>query len=322
MKLKKIIIPFMLAATALTVNTAQAAEAYPTRPIKMIVGFPPGGGTDVLARALSAELTTALGQSVVVENRGGANGVIGTAELAKSAPDGYTVMMTISSHVTNALLQSNLTYSLKDFTPITVVARSPFVLAANTKFGPNNVKDLIAVAQSKPGTINYGSPGTGSTQHLSHELMNLMSNIDMVHVPYRGGAPAMNDLIANQISLMFVTTVQSLPFLEQKRLKALAVSSEKRVAALPDVPTISETVPGYSSDVWFGVIAPAGTPEPIVNRLQTEIVKIFKTPEMQKRLATQGAEPVGSTPKEFADLIQAEYVKWGDVFKKTGIKAE
>ncbi|ANN66719.1 Bug family tripartite tricarboxylate transporter substrate binding protein [Bordetella bronchialis] len=308
-------------ATGMAPGVARAE--YPDKPLKLIVGFPPGGGTDMLARYLAQQMGKSLGQSVVVENRGGANGVIGTTELARSTPDGYTLMLTISSHITNGLLYKDLPYNvLKDFAPVSVVATSPFVLLANPKLPADNVAQLIALAKAKPGSINFGSPGNGSTQHLSHELMNQMADIKMTHVAYRGGGPAMNDLLAGQVSLMFLTTVQSLPFLKEKRLKALAVSSAQRAAVLPDVPTVAETIPGYDSDVWFGVIAPAGTPKAVVDKLNKDIVAIVRKPETQQWLAQQGAVPVGDTPAEFASLMQAEYSKWTDVFKKTGIKAE
>jgi tripartite-type tricarboxylate transporter receptor subunit TctC len=313
------------AASALAFGTAPggAQAAYPDKPLRLIVGFPPGGGTDMLARYLAQQLGKSLGQSVVVENRGGANGVIGTTELARSAPDGYTLMVTISSHITNGLLYKDLPYNvLKDFAPVSGVATSPFVLLANPNLPANNVAELIALAKAKPGSINFGSPGNGSTQHLSHELMNQMAGIQMTHVAYRGGGPAMNDLLAGQVSLMFLTTVQSLPFLKDKRLKALAVSSAQRAAVLPDVPTVAETIPGYESDVWFGVIAPAGTPKGIIDKLNKDIVAIVRKPETQQWLARQGAVPVGDTPEEFASLMKSEYAKWTDVFKKTGIKAE
>jgi tripartite-type tricarboxylate transporter receptor subunit TctC len=311
-------------AATLAFGTPQSAlAAYPDKPVRLIVGFPPGGGTDMLARYLAQQLGKSLGQSVVVENRGGANGVIGTTELARAAPDGYTLMLTISSHITNGLLYKDLPYDvLKGFAPVSIVATSPFVLLANPSLPANNLAELIALAKAKPGSINFGSPGNGSTQHLSHELMNQMAGVKMTHVAYRGGAPAMNDLLSGQVSLMFLTTVQSLPFLKDKRLKALAVSSDKRADVLPDVPTVAETVPGYDSDVWFGVIAPAGTPAAVVDKLGRDIVAIVHKPETQAWLAQQGAVPVGDTPKEFAALMQSEYTKWGDVFKKTGIKAE
>jgi len=310
-----------IGACLAVLTLSASASDYPTKPVKLLVGFPPGGGTDVLARAMSVELTKSLGQQVVVENKGGANGVIATTELAKSAPDGYTLMMTISSHVTNALLYTNLTYKLKDFQPVSLVATSPFVLIANPQFAPNDIQSMIAAA--KAGDITFASPGAGSTQHLSMELLNVKAGLKMTHIPYRGGAPALTDLLGNQVPMMFMTTVQSLPFLKDKRVKALAVSTPSRTPVLPDVPTIAESgVEGYASDVWFGVIAPAGTPGPVVDKLHGEIVRIVKSPEMQASLAAQGAAPVGNSPSEFAALIDDEFTKWADVIKRTGIKAQ
>lgn len=303
--------------------TLSFGQAYPTKPIRVLVGFPPGGGTDMLARSMGIELSKALGQPVLIDNKGGANGVIATAELAKAAPDGHTLMMTISSHVTNVLLYPKLSYELKDFQPISLVATSPFVLLAHPGFAPNTVQELVALAKKESRKINFGSPGAGSTQHLSVELMGVMAGIEMTHIPYKGGAPALNDLLAGQVPLMFLTTVQSLPYLKDKKVKALAVSTAKRTPVLPDVPTIAESgVPGYESDVWFGFIAPAGTPRPIIDRLHAEIVRIVRTPEMQKNFAQQGAEPVGNTPDQFAKLITDEHTKWAALFKRTGIKAE
>ena len=310
-----------IGACLAVLTLSASASDYPTKPVKLLVGFPPGGGTDVLARAMSVELTKSLGQQVVVENKGGANGVIATTELAKSAPDGYTLMMTISSHVTNALLYTNLTYKLKDFQPVSLVATSPFVLIANPQFAPNDIQSMIAAA--KAGDITFASPGAGSTQHLSMELLNVKAGLKMTHIPYRGGAPALTDLLGNQVPMMFMTTVQSLPYLKDKRVKALAVSTPSRTPVLPDVPTIAESgVEGYASDVWFGVIAPAGTPGPVVDKLHGEIVRIVKSPEMQASLAAQGAAPVGNSPSEFAALIDDEFAKWADVIKRTGIKAQ
>lgn len=311
------------AATALFAATAVVASAqdYPTKPVKMLVGFPPGGGTDITARAVAIELSKSLGQQFLVENKGGANGVIATAELAKAAPDGYTLMMTISSHVTNTLLYPKLSYTLADFQPVSMVATSPFVLIAHPSFPANGIRELVTMAKAAGGKINFASPGAGSTQHLSNELMNAMAGIQMTHIPHKGGAPALTDLLAGQVPLMFMTTVQSLPFLKDRKVKALGVSTAKRSLVLPDVPTIAESgVTGYHSDVWFGVIAPAGTPKAVVDRLHTEIVRIVNTPEFQKNLAAQGAEPVGNTPEQFARIIQTEQAKWSDLVKRNSIK--
>lgn len=299
------------------------ADTWPSRTVRVIVGFPAGGGTDVIARKMSAELAKSLGQQFVVDNKGGANGVIGTTDLAKSAPDGYTLMLTISSHVTNTLLYPQLSYQLKDFQPISIVATSPFVLVANPNFPPNTLPEFLALAKKEGKKLDFASPGSGSTQHLSMELLKVMAKVDATHIPYKGGAPALTDLIAGQVPITFMTTVQSLPFLKDKKIKALAVSTAKRTPVLPDVPTIAESgVPGYASDVWFGFIGPAGMPKDIVNKLHAEVVRIVRTPEMQQTFASQGAEPVGNTPEEFTRLIADEHAKWAEVFKQTGIKAE
>lgn len=309
----------LLAATAF----AAAAQDYPTKPVKMLVGFPPGGGTDITARAVALELSKALGQQFLVENKGGANGVIATTELARATPDGYTLMMTISSHVTNTLLYPKLSYALKDFTPITMVATSPFVLIAHPSFAPNNIQELVALAKQPGDKVNFASPGSGSTQHLSNELMNKMAGVQMTHIPYKGGAPALTDLLAGQVPMMFLTTVQSLPYLKDKKVKALGVSTLRRASVLPEVPTIAESgVSGYHSDVWFGVIAPAGTPKPVIDKLHAEIVRIVRTPEFQKNLAAQGAEPVGNTPEQFSKLIKDEEAKWVDLIKRSPIQIQ
>lgn len=323
MNLRRRCLAAALAVSALGLFGGTAfAQTYPTKPIRLIVGFPPGGGTDILARALAMELSKSFGQSVVIDNRGGANGVIGTQELAKSAPDGHTLMLTISSHVTNILLYSKLNYELKDFAPISMVASSPFVFIAYPQFPPNTIGELLALAKAKPGKIFYGSPGLGSTQHLSHELMNLMGGIEMTHVPYKGGAPALVDLMSGRISGMFLTTVQSIPYIKQNQVKALGISSKNRSSVLPNVPPIGDAIPGYESDVWFGLIAPAGTPKPIIKKLADEVARIVRTPEMVEKLASQGAEPIGNSPEQFQQVITSEYAKWSAVLKKTGIKVE
>lgn len=311
-------------AAALAIGTSPAvADTYPTKPIRLIVGFPPGGGADIIARAVGTELAKSLGQSVVVDNRGGANGVIGTQELAKAAPDGYTLMLTISSHVTNALIYPKQPYdTLKDFAPVSIIATSPFVLVANPALPANNVTELIALAKAKPGAIDYGSPGNGSTQHLFHELMNLNAGIRMTHVAYKGGAPMLNDLLGGIVQVGFTTPLFSQAYLQQNKLKALAVSSKKRIAMLPDVPTIGESLRGYEADVWYGVIAPAATPKPVIDKLSGEIARIVQSPAMKEKLTQQAAEPVGSTPEAFAAVIGSELQKWRSVITQSGIKAD
>lgn len=312
-----------LCVTLACATTAGMAETWPSKPIRMIVGFPPGGGADIVARVVGAELGKSLGQSVVIDNRGGANGVIGTQELAKAAPDGYTLMLTISSHVTNALLYPKAPYdAMKDFAPVSLVASSPFVLVVNPQLPVNNVADLVALAKAQPGRINYGSPGNGSTQHLFHALMNLSAGIDMTHVPYRGGAPMANDLLAGLVQVGFTTPLFSQPLLQQGRLKALAVTSKRPIAQLPNVPPIGDTLRGYEAEVWYGVIAPAGAPRAVIDRLSAEIARIVHAPAVRDKLVAQAAEPIGSTPDQFAAVMESELKKWSAVIRQTGVRAE
>jgi tripartite-type tricarboxylate transporter receptor subunit TctC len=322
MKLVKFLCAAVLGAFA-ACGPCAAAEAYPTKPVRLIVGFPPGGGADIIARALGTELGKSLGQNVVVDNRGGANGVIATQELARAAPDGHTLMLTISSHVTNALLYPKQPYDvLKDFAPVSLVASSPFVLVANPALPANSMAELIALAKAQPGSINYGSPGNGSTQHLLHELMNLAAGVNMTHVAYKGGAPMLTDLLAGHVQLGFTTPLFSQTYLQQGKLKALAVSSKAPIALLPGVPPVGTTIPGYEADVWYGVIAPAGTPKAVIDRLSAEIARIVQAPAMKDKLNSQAAEAIGSTPEQFAVVMDSELKKWTTVIRKTGIRAD
>jgi tripartite-type tricarboxylate transporter receptor subunit TctC len=302
---------------------AAAADTWPSKPIRMIVGFPAGGGADIVARVLGAELSKSLGQNVVIDNRGGANGVIGTQELAKAAPDGHTLMLTISSHVTNALLYPKAPYdAMKDFAPVSLVATSPFVLVVNPALPVNNVAELVALAKAQPGKINYGSPGNGSTQHLFHALMNQSAGIDMTHVAYKGGAPMANDLLAGHVQVGFTTPLFSQTLLQQGKLKALAVTSRKPMAQLPNVPPIGDTLRGYEAEVWYGVIAPAGTPQAVINKLSTEIARIVQAPAVREKLVAQAAEPIGSTPERFTAVMEGELKKWSAVIGQTGMRAD
>jgi tripartite-type tricarboxylate transporter receptor subunit TctC len=300
-----------------------SADIWPSKPIRMIVGFPAGGGADIVARVLGAELSKSLGQNVVVDNRGGANGVIGTQELAKAAPDGHTLMLTISSHVTNALLYPKAPYdAMKDFAPVSLVATSPFVLVVNPALPVSNVAELVALAKAQPGKINYGSPGSGSTQHLFHALMNQSAGIDMTHVAYKGGAPMANDLLAGHVQVGFTTPLFSQTLLQQGKLKALAVTSKRPIAQLPNVPPIGDTLRGYEAEVWYGVIAPAGTPQAVINKLSTEIARIVQAPAVREKLVAQAAEPIGSTPEQFTAVMEGELKKWSAVIRQTGIRAD
>ena len=304
--------------------TPLAAQDFPNKVVRITVGFVPGGGADAVARDLGARLQDAWGQSVVVENRAGANGTVATAALAKSPPDGHTLMLTLSSHVTNPMMYQNLPYDItKDVIPVSLVASSPLVLVANPSFEAGDVKSLIALAKTRPGAIHYSTPGTGSIHHLSMELLNSLSGIKLVQVPYRGGAPAVTDVIGNQLPLTMASTVQILQLVQSRQLKPLAVTSAKRTDVLPDVPTFAEEgVGGYESELWFGLIAPAGTPPALVARINRDVARIVQSPEMRQRFAVQGARPIGSTPEEFAQFLGQEQTKWSRVIKEANIKPE
>jgi tripartite-type tricarboxylate transporter receptor subunit TctC len=310
-----------LLAALCAIAPLAGAQDYPKKPVRLIVGMAPGGSNDTVARLIGAELSKTLPQPVVVENKPGANSTIATGELKRAPADGHTLMLVISSHVTNTFLFPGLTYTLADFAPVSLIAETPFVLVANNKFGPNNVRELVASA--KAGKIDFGTPGSGSTQHISMELMNQMAGISMTHIPYKGGAPAQQDLLAGQIPLIFATPTQSLPFIKDQTLKPLAVTSSKRLALLPDVPTLAESgIPGYEANVWFGIIAPAGTPATVVARLNSEISRIIKRPEIHKRLADMGLTPIDGSPVQFQKVIDQEKDKWGEVIKKSNLKLD
>jgi len=310
-----------LLAALCAVAPFAGAQDYPKKPVRLIVGMAPGGSNDTVARIIGTELSKTLPQPVVVENKPGANSTIATGELKRAPADGHTLMLVISSHVTNTFLFPSLSYTLADFAPVSLIAETPFVLVANTKFAPNNVRELVAAA--KGSKIDFGTPGSGSTQHISMELMNQMAGIDMNHIPYKGGAPAQQDLLAGQIPLIFATPTQSLPFIKEHKLKPLAVTSSKRLDLLPDVPTLAESgIPGYEANVWFGIIAPAGTPAPVVAFLNSEISRIIKKPEIQKRLAELGLTPIDGSPLQFQKVIDQEKGKWGEVIKKSNLKLD
>ncbi len=317
----------LLKFAALAVTAALAplsyAQDYPTRPVSITVGMAPGGSNDTIARLLAAELQKRTGQPFIVENKPGANSTIATAEIKNAKPDGYKLMLVISSHVTNTMLYPKLNYSLEDFKPITVVADTPFVLVANPKFKPATVGEVIELAKTSKESIDFGTPGMGSTQHIAMELMDQMAGMKMNHIPYKGGAPAQADLLGGIIPLIFATPTQSLPFIKTGQLKALGVTSKERIEQLPDVPTLDESgLQGYESSVWFGVVAPAGTPDNIIDKLNTEIVAIVKSDEMRKRLQDMGLNPVGSTPQAFQALIDSEKSKWAEVIKTANITVQ
>lgn len=277
-----------------------AAQTWPNRPIRLVVAFPASGTTDIIARGVAAEISKSLGQQVYVDNRPGAGGNIGTDLVAKSPPDGYTIVMgTVGTHAINVSLYSKLPYdAVKDFAPVTLVASVPNVLEVNPSLPVKTVKELIAYAKANPGKLNFASSGSGTSIHLSGELFKSITGVDMLHIPYKGSAPAITDLIGGQANLMFDNLPSSIGHIKAGQLRAIAVTTLTRSPALPDVPTIAESgVPGYEASSWFGVLAPAGTPKEIVARLHDEIVKALKTPVLRKYLQGQGAEPVGDTLK-------------------------
>ncbi|MGZ5091749.1 MAG: tripartite tricarboxylate transporter substrate binding protein [Burkholderiales bacterium] len=313
-----------VAAMLTIAASGSVAQQFPTKPIRFLVGFVPGGSVDILARDLAAPLTTALGQQVIVDNRGGAAGLLAAEATAKAAPDGHTILMAIPNHVIAPSVYAKVPYDvINDFSPVSLVASSPFMLLANNAVPASNLKEFIALAKSKPGQLNFATPGQGSIQHLSNELLNHMAGIKMVHVPYKGGVPALIDTIAGAAAVTFITTVQGLPQLKAGKVKTYGVSSAKRAAVLPDVPTLAEAgVPGFESVVWFGVLAPAKTPKPIIARLNGEITRILNTPQMRDRIAQQGGEAIAGSSDALGKLMRDDQKKWDAVAKQAGIKPE
>ena len=302
-----------------------AADVYPARPIRVIVAYTPAGTTDILARIIGQKMTESWGQPVIVENRPGAAGNIGTELAAKSTPDGYTLLMgTAGTHGINVNLYRKLGWhSLRSFAPISLVAMVPNIMVVNNAVPVKNVKELIAYAKANPGKINYGSPGNGSTAHLSMELFKSMTGTDLVHIPYKGSAGVLADVMGGQISVTIDNMPVYLPQVKAGKIRALAVSPVKRSSAAPDLPTIAEAgVPGYDSSSWFGLYAPAGTPQDIVRKLSAEAARVLKLPDVSQRLSELGAEPVGNTPEQFAAFTKAEIAKWAKVIKDANVELQ
>jgi len=303
-----------------------SAQSYPTKPVRILIGYAPGGASDVLTRAFAEELSKSLGQPFIVENRPGANGVTAAVQLAKSTPDGYTIGIAVPSNVTNMLLHKagEQPYDfVKDFAPIAPMASTPMILVVTPSLPVKNVKELIDMAKSKPGQINYAGAGAASTAQLFMELMNYKAGIKMTHVPYKGGAPGMLATMTGEVATTWVSTVAGLSTIKAGKLRPLAVSTTKRIPSLPDVPTIAEAgVPGFVADVWFGLQAPGGTPKAIVDKLNSEIQRISKTPAMQERIANIGAIAMYQSPEQFAATIAAESAVWSDLFKHVKISTE
>ncbi|MES2561385.1 MAG: tripartite tricarboxylate transporter substrate binding protein [Pseudomonadota bacterium] len=303
---------------------AHAAESYPSRPVRMIVAYPPGGGTDIVGRMIAQKLSEALNQNFVIDNRGGATGNIGTELAARANPDGYTLLMgNVAPNAINVSLFKKLPYDpVKGFSPISLVAITPNILVVNPTVPVKSVQDLIALAKAKPGTLNFPSAGVGSSSHLAGELLKILAKIDMVHVPYKGGGPALIDTISGQMQIMFATMPAAMPHVKSGKLRPVAVTTAKRSQTLPELPTIAENVKGYEASTWYGLLAPAATPTPIVTRLHEAVVKILAVSDMRDKLGAQGFEPVGGTPAEFSAYIKSEIAKWGRVIRDAGIKPE
>ncbi|SDD42922.1 Tripartite-type tricarboxylate transporter, receptor component TctC [Cupriavidus sp. YR651] len=311
-----------LAAVCLTLgSTLAAAGSFPDKPIRMVVPFPPGGTTDLLGRVLASRLSETLGQQVVVDNRPGAGGTIGSDAVAKAPADGYTLLFgTVGTQSINTSLYKRLPYDAqKDFTPVALFAGVPNILVVNPKVPAKSVKELVAYAKAHPNALNMGSAGNGTTNHLSGELFKSMANVQIVHVPYKGSGPAMADLLANQVQLMFDNLPGSLPHVKAGRLRALAVTSATRSPALPDVPTMAEAgISGYEAAVWFGVVGPKGMPADVVAKLSAEITRIAQDSNMRDKLLQQGASPLTATPDQFAGVIRQDTVKWSRLVRESG----
>jgi len=309
-------------AVGLAFSTGAAAQAWPTKPVRIIIPFAAGGVTDVVIRTIAPKLGEALGQPIVIENKGGAGGTIGTSQGAKAAPDGYTFIAPAASHTTTPSLYSKLDFDpVKDFAAVTQIVTVPYLLVVPSSSPINTLAEFIATAKAKPGTLTFGSAGNGSSNHLAGELLAGSIGAPLVHVPYKGSAPALTDLLGGQLSFTFDTINTSTQYVKTGRLRVLGVGTTKRSKILPDVAPIADTVPGFEAVTWIGLLAPAGTPKEIVARMQREIEKIVNLPEIQERLSASGAEPVASTPEQFGAYIASEVAKWDRVVKQAKIPA-
>lgn len=313
-----------LAGMLVVAGSAALAQAYPSRPIRIISIFPPGGGNDILCRAVAQKLTENLKQQVIVENRTGANGIIGTEVAARSAPDGYTITLIPSGHAVNASLYRKLPFdSVKDFTPITLAGSSPLVVALHPSVPVKSIKELVALARARPGQINYGTAGVGSSGHLAGALFESMTGTTLAHIPYKGMSLAVTDVIGGQVYMTFGTSLSVVPHVRSARLRALAVTGAQRSPALPDLPTVAESgVPGYEASLWYGFVGPARMPAEIVQRLNAEIAAALAAPEVRERLASQGVDARSSTADEFARLLVSDLDRWAKVVQRLGLRAD
>ena len=314
---------FCSAAVWAQAPSTGSGQAYPNKPIRFVVGFPPGGTNDIVARALGQKLSEQMGQQFVIENRGGANTAIATEMFVRMPPDGYTILLNAPGHGTNPSLMKLNFDSVRDFAFISLVAESQNLVVVHPSFPPRNVKELIAISKQRPNDINYGSSGVGTTVHLSAELFQYMTGVKWVHIPYKGGGPAIIDLLGGHHVLYFGNVPSVIQHARSGKLRALAVTGSKRSSAVPDIPTVAESgVPGFEVTTWYGVAAPAKTPRAIVDRLNSEIVRALNSPDLRTQLTNGGADPAGTTPEQYTTYVQNEIAKWAKVIKAAGIKGE
>jgi tripartite-type tricarboxylate transporter receptor subunit TctC len=320
----KNLMAFTFAALATVTGGAVFAQTFPAKPVRIIVAFPPGGGVDIVARAVGPKLTEIWRQQVIVDNRAGASGMIGTEFAARAAPDGHTIFIgTLGNLAVNPHLFPKMAVDpLRDFVPVTLLVAVHFVMVAHPSLPARNVKELIALARARPGQINYSSSGAGGAPHLGGELFKVMAKVDLVHVPYKGSGPSFQDLLGGHVSMTFDSLVQSLPYIKSGKLKALAVLGKMRSPLLPEVPTVAETVPGYDLTNWFGLVAPAATPREIIAKLNEDWAKVLLNPEVRTKLSGMGADVVGNKPEEFGAFMKAETAKWAKLVKEAHIRAE
>jgi len=317
----KFLFAALLACT--TLSCAHAADPYPTKPIRLITPAPPGGATDIMARSLAQKLAEALGQQVVVDNRGGGGTLIATQLTARAVADGHTLLLANAAFGTNPALIKDLPYdTLRDFAPVTLVADSPLVFVAHPSLNVGNIKELIAAAKARPGQINYGSSTPGTGGHLSVEMLKWMAGIDLVHIPYKGAGPAVTALLAGEVPLMCTSPLPTLPHIKSGKLKALAMTGRTRSRALPEVPTVAESaLTGFQSSLWYALMAPAGTPTAVIQRLNTETTRIVRLPAVSEQLLAQGADPIGNSPQELATFLRADIARWKKLVREAKISA-
>ncbi len=319
--MKAVLFLIVIAVQFMPVRESEAA--YPDRPIRLIVGFPPGGAADILGRIAAQRLTEGVGQQVVVDNRGGAGSLIATETAARASPDGYTLLFTSIPHVINPHLYRKVAYdAVRDFAPVVQFVAVPLMMASHPALPARSVKELIAHAKASPGQVNYGSGGSGASSHLAMELFKSMAGVDLVHVPYKGVGPMITDMLAGQVRLTISSAVPLSPQVKSGKLRGLAVTGPQRSPSFPDLPAIAETVRGYEVVNWFGILAPAGTPRPIVARLNREFNAGLASADLRSRLASQGADVAGGTPEEFARIIRADFSKWAKVVRESGAKVD